>query len=59
MKEFMIKIETWHKPDFGEQENVSCVAETTSGLVCTLDFDTLKYLTIILHVNTVFSIIVF
>lgn len=54
MKEFMIKIETWHKPDFGEQENVSFVAETTSGLVCTLDI-----CQIILHVNTVFSIIVF
>lgn len=33
MKEdFLIKIETWHKPDLGTQENVSSTSQEPQGL---------------------------
>lgn len=33
MKEdFLIKIETWHKPDLGSQENVSSTSQEPQGL---------------------------
>ena len=35
MKEdFLIKIETWHKPDLGTQENVSSTSQELQGLPC-------------------------
>lgn len=45
MKEkFMIKIETWHKPDMGEQDNVS---HTKMTIYCTLN----RYITGIIAYN--------
>lgn len=40
---FMIKIETWHKPDMGEQENVSHVMASCGHTLPTITLS--KYIT--------------